>query len=407
MLATGTETASRQRRIPKLKYHKPSRQYLVSLPTRSGKPEYVYLGKDQTAAERQYQALIVRTFGQPQEVGSLSGGDGKRTAQTKLFGQKPRGMFPDLEIFSPNRVQAAPAKKGAVTVNQAKARLLSQIVAPSVRDGNTRDVDYRLTHFTDKFGERSIADIDLPELLDWRKDMAAKFSAATTNHAITETRRLLRYATGMGWRAPLQLDMLKGVPTPAPKDKSWKPDKLKAVLGRCLRNDPYLYCWMSVGFLTLTRPSETYRMMADILTGQECWHEEGIYLLQSHKTATKSKLPRYIPVCPTAMALIERAKREKPLPLCMRGKGEGELPWGDWNAYSKGCGKASGEAPHPLRHTSATLLIRSGTARSTVDEMLGHQPPNGRVSIIYMHDGAMQGWRTEAEAKLTNFLPKA
>jgi hypothetical protein len=44
---------------PKLRYHKPSGQYLVALPTTDGKTKYVYLGRDDKAAQLRYDALVV------------------------------------------------------------------------------------------------------------------------------------------------------------------------------------------------------------------------------------------------------------------------------------------------------------------------------------------------------------
>lgn len=50
-------------KLPKLKFHKPSGRFLVALPTGKGKYEYVYFGKEQAEAERDYKALIRNTFG--------------------------------------------------------------------------------------------------------------------------------------------------------------------------------------------------------------------------------------------------------------------------------------------------------------------------------------------------------
>lgn len=411
--------ATKQVRIPKLKFHKPSGRYLVALPSLTGKPEYVYLGKDQTAAERQYQALIVRTFGRVTLTAPQNSEPKANGSRLNFLGKTQEGMFPDLsEAFAavsrkakaaarPSEPKApAPAKPSGMTVEEAYERYLSQIVAPAQRNGETKGAEERLGGIRKAFGERPIDSLTISELLDWRKRLAAQYAPVTTNHYLVAARGLLRFSAAMGWRQPLPLELVKNIRTPPPKDKSWTPDRLRMTLNRCQRADPYLYCWMSVGFLTLTRPSETHRMMFDILSGAGTWHEEGVYVLQEHKTATRSHMPRYIPVCPTAMALIERCKTLRPKKLRDAAKREFPIPYGDWNAYSRACVKQSGEPPHALRHSSATYLIRSGTARSTVDEMLGHQPPNGRVSIIYMHDGAMQGWRTEAENKLTKYLPK-
>lgn len=44
---------------PKLRFHKPSGQYLVALPMTDGKSKYVYLGRDEKAAQLRYDALVV------------------------------------------------------------------------------------------------------------------------------------------------------------------------------------------------------------------------------------------------------------------------------------------------------------------------------------------------------------
>lgn len=331
--------------VSKLRFHKPSGQFLVALPKPEGGTKYTYLGKDATTAQARYEALLV------------------------LNAPKVAPLVPSLPE-APKVI----VKGLTVTVKQAAAALVEWNVSqhPNRAVLTRKWSTLCLKNITDRYGEKPIAFLDTDHLEALQSDLAKTLAPKTVNDYVGMTKRMVRFAVYKKWRGPMEDSFLRPMPKPAPKPKHYSLDVLKAML-TAARDKKYragydqkrgtVYAAIRLQLLTAARPSE----IVTLISGDYEVVETGAYMLGKSKTEFASSYPRHLLLCPKAEELLK---------LC-------EGAWKTPMAYLFAVKRATKRVPHNLRHTGAFFLHRMDekASREETDIFLGHYPSN--VSLTY------------------------
>lgn len=161
---------------PKLRFHKPSGQYLVALPTKDGKPKYVYLGRDERAAQLRYDALVV--------------------------GMAPMAPQPAPTVPTAPKVNF----KATVTVRQAAAALVEYNVSqhPNRAQRTRLWSNVCLKPIVSKYGDNPIGFLETDHLEELQRELAKTLANKTVNDYVGMTKRMEKYAAFKKWRAPME-----------------------------------------------------------------------------------------------------------------------------------------------------------------------------------------------------------
>jgi len=197
--------------VPRIRMHKPSGQWVSDL---GGKTHY--LGKDEQVAWEKFLPL--------------------------LTAWRERNNRHD-----------------AVMVREA-ARHLASMVAADCGHPSTRQAFAPLRYFVEVHGAKDIASLTIRDLEQFKADIQAKdFAPKTVNHWMGAIKRLMRYATYRGWRAPMEMGFIRMIPLVAPPPKHLTTAE---VYNWFVAADDYnqnLGIWLRVMLATGARPSELGR----------------------------------------------------------------------------------------------------------------------------------------------------
>jgi integrase len=332
---------------PKLRFHKPSGQYLVALPTTDGKPKYVYLGRDEKAAQLRYDALVVGTV--------------------------PMAPQPAPTVPTAPRVNL----KGTVTVRQAASAMVEYNVSqhPNRAQRTRLWSNVCLKAIVDRYGDKPISFLETDHLEELQRDLAKTLANKTVNDYVGMVKRMVKYAAFKKWRAPMETSFLRPMAKPAPRPKHYSLETLQEMFSKA-RDKKYrggydqkrgtVYAAIRLQLLTAARPSE----MVTLVSGDYEIVEPGAYLLGKSKTENSSSYPRHLVLCKEAEELLK---------LCAGA-------WKSPMAYLFAVKRATKRVPHNLRHTGAFFLHRMDerASREQTDVFLGHyERCASRVSLTY------------------------
>lgn len=317
-------------KVPKLRYHTPSGQFLVAMPQTDGKPKYIYLGREKDAAQAKYEALT----------------------------EKIR-----LALVSPF-VSAADTSAFPMTVGDAcdafRAYLVSQ--HPQHPRATYRFATSCLSETRAMLGSLPIASVEVDHIEALQARLSARLMPKTTNEYVGITKRMLRYAAYKKWRPPLDLEFVRPLATAAPKPKHLSLPDLQEMLELAKKKDKKLFAALKLHLLTAARPTE----LSTIVAGN---YEpvEGAVMLGKSKTEYTVKYPRHLVLGTEAKALL----------AVVEGR------WKTSVGYYWATKRATNRTSHNLRHTGAFYLhrMKNKASREETDIFLGHYP--NTVSLVY------------------------
>ncbi|HYF15778.1 MAG TPA: hypothetical protein VD971_11980 [Phycisphaerales bacterium] len=326
---------------PKLRFHRPSGQFLVALPE-NGKTMYRYLGRDESEARKRYEALIA---GLP------------------------------APSAAPVKPSVPPIRQGkTVTVAQAAEALIAWNVSqhPNRAEMTRKWSALCLKPAVERWGSEPIGALETDHIEALQSELAQTLAPKTVNDYVGMCKRMIRFAAYKKWRAPMETAFLRPLPKPAPRPKHYSIETLERMFNKA-RDKKYragydakrgtVYAAIRLQLLTAARPSE----IVTLISGDYEVVEPGAYMLGKSKTEFSSSYPRHLVLCNEA---------ERLLSLCAGA-------WKTPMAYLFAVKRATQHVPHNLRHTAAFLLHRmpDRASREQTDVFLGHMP--GNVSLTY------------------------
>jgi len=215
--------------------------------------------------------------------------------------------------------------------------------------------------FVGSYGGDFADGIRVGDLTGLKNDMLRKaFAPKTVNHDVIAVRAMMQYAIDQELIPPVNLKGCKPITLGLPPDKSMTIDKVMRMFADA---GDKVRPWLVVNYLTAARPIEVVR----IVHKQGTWIEPGIFRLDRGKNDARNRVPRHLILTPEALSWLHVCRPY----------------WSRLDSFSAAVRNACGAGgPHPLRHTAASHLHRSGVDRADIDLILGHLP--GRVSLTYV-----------------------
>jgi len=202
-----------------------------------------------------------------------------------------------------------------------------------------------------------------------------RLAPKTINHEVNAVQRLFNWASEHGrcpavlWKGVQKLPTRRGTPQVRPIEE------ITSTILALGERDPDLLPWLILTYLCCLRPSETYRLIANMgewltirdLKGHPLpalsadGSKGGVFRLHVHKGSWRGEgSERFIVVTPEAAHWLRIAR-----PI-----------WTARDSYSAACYEADAPwGPSILRDSAASHLLSMGVALADVQILLGHLPP--------------------------------
>jgi integrase len=251
--------------------------------------------------------------------------------------------------------------------------------------GNTyRVVSSYLKDFHKRLGRRRVRDLQTHHVTTWVRQYPT-WNHNTRNHVLSRITALLRWGVSQGHVATNPVPVL---PKPAKTSRGATAliaeDHHRTLLAAA---PPYLRDVLLTLHQTGCRPCEVLSVSA-----ADCDLDQGVWVLDDHKTAGVTGKPRVVYLTPDVMNLCrELAARHPTGPLFRRASGKPFPP-----AYylarlvrqlRRRLGLPESITPYGNRHSWATRALTAGVPDALVAELLGHRG-TAMLHKHYSHLGA-------------------
>lgn len=196
----------------------------------------------------------------------------------------------------------------------------------------------------------------------------------TIAHELNCIRTLFTWGADLEFCGPKNLRGCRNpaVP-PRQKPKGWTPAQLRRIIKKLPER---VKPWAVTQYACAARPSEIIRLVHE----QGEWVERGVFRLEVSKSEWRSKQPRHLVLSAWALSWLKKCEPDfSTLSSYRNAFGVRRVRDRETGTQRSVCVVPGG--PHPLRHTAASHLLRSGVDRADVDLVLGHLPT--RVSLTY------------------------
>lgn len=199
-----------------------------------------------------------------------------------------------------------------------------------------------------------------------KRDRAKKNAPRSVNHAVSCLKSLYRWGLRQGWLTSNPIAHVAGVRN-APHKRLALPDDIVAAILQAADTKAPLGDYLRLLLYTGMRASELIGLPWSAVEGK--W-----LIIEHHKTAGRSGLPRRVPLSDPALAVLERLPRN----------GDAILSGQDGQAYTYACmrqrwrklrtakPRLRGINFHALRHTCCSRLLATGVPEWQVQRILGH-----------------------------------
>lgn len=294
-----------------------------------------------------------------------------------------KGMTSDI-----HRGEYVSSKKGATPFEVvAEAWFLTKShVAPKTRAGYRSIMD---TLVLPRWGSVPVKDIDYEAYSQWIGSLSVDgsqkgkpLSASRITQAHQNVGAILKYAQKTGKvskNVALEMKRSEDLPQPVEKERRYLTHaELLTLAGEMGRFETLTlllgYCGLRIGEAAGLRRRHVNLEDRTITTARSVTHVTGLGIIDQPQT--KGKRIRDIPVPAPIWKRIVAELPEGHNDLLFPRQRGGLLPLEEYRGvFDKACAaaKIEGLTPHGLRHTCASLAIRSGANIKVVQRMLGHK----------------------------------
>lgn len=283
----------------------------------------------------------------------------------------------DIFLKRIERQHADPAHHAAneATVESATERFLDELKAEEIAEG-TRDMyDVKARHVVRLLGGERLGEIDHAAVLGYVRTREAEGAAAHTVHKeLTTLRRTLRSAARAGEFPRDVGSVMPRYGTGYKPTEQWVDEKDLWKVMRAL--EPGRAAWLAFTVASGANTGDVERAMREDL---------GKTTIRVRGTKTSARA-RVIPILSVFKPFADYARKH--------ADGNAQRlfrPWANIRRdIAAACARAnvSAFAPHKLRHTTATWLVRAGVPLHLVAKVLGHAS-TAMLERVYGHLGAL------------------
>jgi integrase len=234
-----------------------------------------------------------------------------------------------------------------------------------------------IDHDGERFGQMRAADLKPSHVTAWLK--TRNLGQSSTRGAITAVKSMLSWACKQGLIAEHPLRNLERPPMGRRRPLSAR--EVEAIFAAV--KDEEFRDLLTALQLTGARPSEVIAV-----TAADVRLEEGVWVLEEHKTSGKTGRPRVIYLNRTMVELTRRQMERHPTgPLFRNTDGVG------WTGNAIRCrfrnlrkklGLGAGAVCYGLRHSFVTDALERDVPIATVAEIVGHSDTK-MISAVYSH----------------------